>query len=289
MKHLINKFLFNFVHERWNIGIAERNDDLTLSNVKWMRHSYNDRWFADPFIVDETEDVYVILVEEFLRDEHKGRLAKLTISKYDCTLLKNETILDLPTHLSFPNPIIVDGITFVYPENGYSGGCTQYYVYDNVLSGAKLLSDLPLADAVIYKHEGRFYLFYTIGENSSGNVLHISVSDEVFGDYRPLQDIVFPDNIARRAGNVFEWNGKKIFPAQVCNHNYGEGISLQELSFYGNKVELKELIRMSPPTDDYPNGFHTYNIWKDKVVIDGYRYGSNLLHKLYWRIKMFKL
>jgi len=284
MKKLINRLLFKFVHQQWNIGIADRNDDLTLSNIKWMRHHYSDRWFADPFIVDETVDSYIILVEEFLRDEHKGRLARLTVSKSDCTLMRNETILDLPTHLSFPNAIIVDEKTYVYPENGASGH-TQYYVYDEVLSKAKCLSDLPLADAVIFKHEDNYYLFYTMSESCNGNVLHISVSKEVFGNYRPLQDIVFPDNIARRAGNVFEWNGKMIFPAQICNHNYGEGVSFQELYFSDNKIELKELFRMAPPTNDYPNGFHTYNVWKDKVVLDGYRYGSNLLHKLYFLLR----
>lgn len=284
MKRLINRLLFKYVHQQWNIAIADRNDDLTLSNIKWMRHDYSDRWFADPFILDEIEDTYIVLAEEYLRDERKGRLARLSVAKDDCSLLKNETILDLPTHLSFPNPIIVDGKTFIYPENGDSGQ-TQYYVYDKVLSQAKCLSDLPLADAVIYYHANCYYLFYTMGEGCNGNILHVSVSDDVFGNYKPLQDIVFSDNIARRAGNVFEWNGKIVFPAQVCNNGYGEGVSFQELTFPNNKIELKEILRMAPPTNEYPNGFHTYNVWKDKVVIDGYRYGSNLLHKLYFLIR----
>lgn len=88
MKRLINRLLFKYVHQQWNIAIADRNDDLTLSNIKWMRHDYSDRWFADPFILDEIENTYIVLAEEYLRDERKGRLARLTVAKDDCTLLK---------------------------------------------------------------------------------------------------------------------------------------------------------------------------------------------------------
>ena len=113
---IIKKILQKYVYQDWNIAIAERNDDLSLKNIRWMKHNYNDRWFADPFIIDDTEDAYIVLVEEYMHATRLGRLARLTISKKDCTLLKNETILDLKTHLSFPNPIVVDGK--VYRSHG---------------------------------------------------------------------------------------------------------------------------------------------------------------------------
>lgn len=76
-----------------------------------------------------------------------------------------------------------------------------------------------------------------------------------------------------------------ISPAQVCSHNYGEGVSFQEISFTGDKIQLNEIKRLYPPTKMYSEGFHTFNVFGDKVVIDGYRYGSKFLHDLYFKIR----
>ncbi len=35
-------------------------------------------------------------------------------------------------------------------------------------------------------------------------------------------------------------------------------------------------------------GFHTYNVLGNKVVIDGYRYGSELIHDLYFDLRGLK-
>lgn len=281
---LIQKFLFKYIHDNWNIAIADIGDDLSPLNIKWMKHDYKDRWFADPFFVDKTKDTYIILVEEFVRDDHKGRIARLTVDMDDCRLLKNETILDLPTHLSFPNPIAIEGKTYVYPENGASGN-TKYYEYDSVLKNPKLFSDLPLADAVIYKHGDKYYLLYTLGKQCNGNVLHVAVAESVFGEYKPIQEITFADNVARRAGNIFQWNGHVISPAQVNNNRYGEGISFQEISIKNGMVSLKEIKRLFPLWHEYDKAFHTYNVFGNKVVIDGVKIGQPRIRKVYTKLR----
>ena len=268
---IIRKILQRYVLQDWNIAIAERNDDLSLKNIRWMKHNYNDRWFADPFIIDDTEDAYIVLVEEYMHATRLGRLARLTVSKKDCCLLKNETILDIETHLSFPNPIIVDGKVYIYPENGAAGN-TKYYAYGKELKQEGVLSELPLADATITEMKGQYYIFATLGEECNGNNLRVYKSNAPLSCYMECQQIRFKDNTARRAGNVFEWNGQLISPAQVCNNDYGEGVSLQVLEENDGQISLKEIKRMMPPTKDYPEGFHTYNVYKDNVVvIDGYR------------------
>ncbi len=286
MKGLLNRLLFKFIHQQWNIAIAERDNNLRLKNIHWIKHSYSDRWFADPFIISESRDSYIVLVEEFMRDSKKGRLARLTISKGDFRILSNETVLDLPTHLSFPNPISVDGEMYIYPENGQSGK-TLYYEYGETLHNPQELSPLPLADAVIFKNENTYYLLYTIGKECNGNVLQVACADTLFGNYKHIQEIKFSDNIARRAGNVFEWEGRIISPAQVCNKEYGEGVSLQEIVFVGDDIQIKEITRLEPPTKDYPDGFHTYNVFKNQVVIDGYIYKYPFLRSMYYKLRRF--
>ena len=144
---------------------------------------------------------------------------------------------------------------------------------------------MPLADATIFKYEDSFYMLFTIGENCNGNILQIYRSNQPLSGYISHQEIKFDDNIARRAGNIFTWKGHLISPAQVCSHNYGEGVSFQEISFTGDKIQLNEIKRLYPPTKMYSEGFHTFNVFGDKVVIDGYRYGSKFLHDLYFKIR----
>ncbi len=284
LRLIIRKFLIRYVYQDWNIAIADVAEDLSPANIKWMKHDYKDRWFADPFIISENKDTYIILAEECIHDTQKGRLARLTVTKNECRLINNETILELPTHLSFPNPTQVDDKLYIYPENA-AGGDTKYYRYGKGLEECGILSELPLADAVIAEIGGSFYLFATIGKRCNGNILEVFKSDSPLSGYSKFTEITFHDNIARRAGNIFKWEDKIISPAQICDADYGEGVSLQTVSMDNGNLVFKEVKRMYPLTKDYPEGFHTYNVFGNKVVIDGYRYGSKLLHNLYFKIR----
>ncbi len=289
LKKHIRRLLFKFIHQQWNIAIAELNTDLTLKNVRWLKHAYSDRWFADPFIIAETKDMFTVLVEEYMRDEKKGRIACLTISKKDCSLFDNKTILDLPSHLSFPIYMISGNHIYVYPENGASGKTMYYEFKENSLNNPKLFSELPLADPVVFYQNDSYYLLYTIGDKGcNGNELLISIADKPMGPYTPYASAIFEDNIARRAGNIFEWNGRLISPAQVCNKQYGEGVSLQEIIFDDSKhIKFKEIKRLYPFNKEYSEGLHTYNVFNNYVVIDGYKYNSPFLRRAYYFFRSF--
>lgn len=193
-----------------------------------------------------------------------------------------------PKHAAGNTICNVGGKLYVYPENAAAGN-TQYYTYGKRLENPEILSELPLADPSIFQLEGKYYMFATLTEECNGNRLRIYQSSNPLRGYKEIQQIRFHDNIARRAGNVFEWNGHLISPAQVCNNDYGEGVSLQLLEVNDGKISLKEIKRMMPPTKEYPEGFHTYNVYKNNVVvIDGYRYGCKFLHDWYFKIRKQK-
>lgn len=284
MNKIINRLIFRYFHKQWCIAIANINDNLELSNIRWMKHNYTDRWFADPFIISETHDNYVILAEEKMMEQRKARIARLLVSKKDCKLIKNETVLELNTHLSFPCYISVGGQIFVFPENGLSGK-TRYYRYGKHLEYCGDLSQLPLADAVIEKIGDKYYMFFTIGRDCNGSKLNIYASDSPFGQYIPFDEIYFGDNIARRAGKIFIWHNKLISPAQICNNDYGEGISLQEVIFDKGKISLCEFKRYYPNSNQSYKGFHTFNVFKNSLALDGYTIRMPLLSKLYFKLR----
>ena len=168
LKRFLNKFLTYYVYRDWNIAIADISEDLDPVNVKWMKHNYRDRWFADPFVISETDDCYIVLVEECMHASGRGRIARLHVTKDTCELVKNETILDLPTHLSFPNFVINQTTTYLYPENA-SAGNTRYYRYGDVLDCCGIMTDEPLADAVMVEHQNEYYILATKGGDCNGS------------------------------------------------------------------------------------------------------------------------
>ena len=285
---MIYNFLFKYIHRHWNIAIADIDSDLNPLNVRWMKHDYRDRWFADPFIINEDDDTFTILAEEYMRDDRKARIAKLIVTKEDCRLLNNEAVLNLNTHLSFPNFIDVNGTTFVYPENGGSGH-TSFYELGSPLRLVGELSPLPLADAVIQEIENRYYLLFTLGEECNGNRLMVYASDTTLGSFKPLQEVTFSDNVARRAGRMFKIGNRLISPAQICNNRYGEGVCLQEVNVVGDKLSFTEVKRLYPTSKEYPSGLHTYNVFSNHVVIDGYRFKYPKLSSLYFKLRNGKL
>lgn len=291
---LISKVLRNqwgkIINANWDIAIADIGGDLSPVNIRWVKHDYRDRWFADPFLLEETSDTFVILAEEFMQNSGLGRICMLLVDKKDCRVIQNETLLELDTHTSFPNVFNHDGKTYVFPENNASGQLKFYQMIDNRLERKTVIS-LPLIDPVIYNVSDGVILLGTLPEdnNGNGNVLHVYKSDQPFGTYTEVQQISFKDNIARRAGNIFDWRGKLIAPAQVCNKHYGEGISLQELKFSEDgSLSMEEIKRLEAKQITKMTGFHTYNVLGNKVVIDGYHYGSELIHDLYFDLRGLK-
>lgn len=284
MKHILYKFVFKYIHRHWNIAIADLDAELNPQNIRWMKHNYDDRWFADPFIIAENQDSFIVLAEEFMRDSHKARIAQLTVTKEDCTLITNNTVLDISTHLSFPNFFEANGIYYIYPESGLSGH-TTYYEYGLPLIEKGELSPLPLADAIIEQIDDNYYLFFTIGEECNGNRLMIYSSKQAFGSFEPFQEIVFSDNIARRAGKMFHYHDRLISPAQICNNSYGEGVSLQAVHFKNGQFKFEEIKRIFPKSKEYPSGLHTFNVWGSSVIIDSYRTKNSLLNKFYMKLR----
>ena len=113
--------------QNWNIGFVEQSaEDLLgkqqLGHIRWMKHKYKDRWFADPFIYKVADDEIVVFVEEcMITDKPKGILCELHVDRKTMRLRERYVLLELDTHLSYPAFIKKDGVTYVYPENGSSG------------------------------------------------------------------------------------------------------------------------------------------------------------------------
>ena len=263
----------------WNIGFVENTLDDVIDGkslkIRWLNHECKDRWFADPFILDVTDDKIYVLVEEYYYPHKRGRLAMLTVDRASNSLIKADTILELDSHLSFPAIIRREGKILVYPEN-YKGGGQKIYELDlekPALVNGKQISDALLTDAVYTELFGKKQIYSTESSNPNESTLGVYEIDES-GKYVKVKDYHFPERIARNAGDWFEYKGKKYRPALECNFEYGHAISFQQIEESPDGLTFKELWRKTSPHPTMKVAFHTFNMYKGVMVVDcrGYRY-----------------
>lgn len=272
------KYLTNW---RWEIGFLDNTLEGVIKGealrVNWVQLPFKDRWFADPFILDVTENEIIVLGEEFSDKISRGRLGKMVIDRETYKLKSWKVILDLPTHLSFPAVIRKEGKIYLYPENSASGKLTiyEYNQQTDELKSLHILSDEPLTDAIYTEaFDGRKILFSTQIPESNTNILDIHKWDEKLKRFVKIDKIVAEEKTGRMAGDIFEVNGKIYRPAQESNHEYGHAVEIQEIVYQNGKWSVIPVRRMESPHPILKLGFHTFNNYQGMIVIDvkGFRY-----------------
>lgn len=269
----LKKIIKYFSDEIWNIGFVENDIDSVLQGeqlkVNWLKHNCKNSWFADPFILDYTESEIKVLVEEFYKPIHRGRISLLIIDKLTYELKKKIVILELPTHLSFPVIYRNNNDILIAPENGESGG---FYIYrfdpkTNKCIKERKIIDEAIADPAMIQIDGDTFLFCTKPPQPNGNILTVYKKNKL-NCFIPKETICFNENIARMAGSFFEYKGNLYRPAQECNKQYGHAVSIQKTFKNKSSFTFKEVQRLYSVHPTLNQGMHTFNVYKDLIVTD---------------------
>lgn len=205
------KYLYD---QNWNIGFSEDTIETLFVNkamgkVQWMKHNYRDRFFTDPFILETTEKTTILLAEEFIFSESKGKIVRLIIDKKDKKLLERINVLDLDTHLSYPFIIRMNKQIFICPENSQAGK-VSLYLYDKNNHHAtyyKTLIKEPLTDATITFPKGKYWLIATKQPYTQENA-YLFFSDSLEGEYSLVNNApIITDNNRQKKCKT----GRKFF------------------------------------------------------------------------------
>ena len=274
------------LRSRWEIGFVQNGLDGIFADrvhVEWVKNPFRDRWFADPFILDITDDYIYLLAEEYAFKTKRGRIAKLTISRESMVIVNYDIVLELSTHLSFPSILRENGKVFVYPESCATGRL-DLYEYDSEigrLSFMKTLLRESVWDSVITDLFGDRLLFasnyndyhldiYKWSEESSSFLHHLTVDSE--------------KKDTRMAGQLFEYHGRIFCPSQCCEHNYGEAVIIKQVEMKESILSFSPVRRISRLHPFRKTALHTLNEYKGIVVIDagGYDFPviGRFLHRL---------
>lgn len=275
-RYKLSQYTWALAYGKYDSNIIKEGR-LKKGELHYVKNPYDKKWFADPFILDDSDNQLTLLVEEFDSGINKGRIARIIIDKRTDAITECSIILERPTHLSFPAIYRFDNKIYVHPENSASG-CSFIYEYDSEndkLINPIKLSNKPLTDAIIQSVDNKFYMYATEYPDACGNRLLVLQSDSFLGSYDVVDTIVFPNKTARMAGAFISYNGAFLRPAQDCNHDYGEAVV-----FYDGTSFFSEL---RPKGYKY-EGLHTFNHYKDSFVIDLKKYNYALIHNVLKRI-----
>ena len=280
---LLRKIKELLVHYSWDLAYFEYNKDILTKGVNFnkmhiVKNPYKKKWFADPFILQNTNNELTLLVEEFDSKVKRGRIALVVIDKSKDAIVSCDIILDLQTHLSFP-AIYRDGKrVLVHPENSASGAS---FMYEFDIKRKKLVDpirvlDEPVTDAVIIKEAIGYKMFATHVPEPNGCELRVYVSEALTGPYRYEGIEEYANCLARMAGQFIINDNIVVRPAQDCEGAYGKAVV-----FFVGQNKIGEI---RPSTYRYA-GVHTFNKLDDICVIDIKRFDHPIFVKLKDMIK----
>lgn len=273
------------LHYSWDLAYGNYQESvfkegLSKEEYTIVKNPYKNKWFADPFIYNDTPERLELFVEEFDYTIGRGRIGHLVISKRSHTIEKLSIILEKETHLSFPVIYRRDGNVYVHPENSASGKSFMYRYdkeSDKLVEPVEVISE-PVTDAIIVEESGLFFMYSTKLPVPNGKELFVYQANNFLGPYVYKDSYVFDKAYARMAGMFINLsNGQIIRPAQDCEGgDYGKAVHFME----GDDV----VTSLTPPTAKYA-GLHTFNSFGGVFIIDLKKYDFRWLYLLKTRLK----
>ena len=279
------------ISNRYTIGFMEFSEDLVkedgnIPEVHWIKDDYKNGWFADPFILRMTDEEIVVLVEEFVYKLKRGVISQVRINRTDYSIKEVKRIINTGYHLSFPAYYRRNGKVYIYPEQGARGE-TWLYEYDESTCEAKeirVINPNAAVDTTILElPNGNKFLTCTTAPDYNGSRLDVYPFYEwdCPSQLKPIMQVESPHKTARNAG-LFLKVGEALYrPAQYCEKEYGEATEIQKVEFEGNQITFQPIRRIYSPSTKYPDAFHTFNVFENKmVVVDGRRKRFPLIAKM---------
>jgi hypothetical protein len=189
---------------------------------------------------------------------------------------KDNELLKLSGHLSFPYVFEENGKIYCIPEKSYDGKCDLYEFLpqEKKLNFIKtLLHNISASDAVIFKYEDLYWIFCTdTSDQGANNRLLAFYSTSLNEEFRPhaLNPLMVSLFGARNGGTPFEVDGKIYRPAQNNSKEYGGSLLIFRMDELG-----PETFRQTLMTEIHPQqfgsqfyGIHTLSSLGNRTLID---------------------
>jgi hypothetical protein len=289
----VNRIASKFNARYWAIGFVNNGLDGIMNDkpihVEWLKMPKNG-WFADPFILDVSNDLIQVFVEEMLfgDDNSKGVITLLKIDRHSLELKSKKVVLELKTHLSFPCILRENGKIYIYPESACSGKLDiyEYNPITETTTYLKTICDEVVWDSCITDRYGERMLF-TAAHNDL--ILDIYKWNETQSRFLPWKQVLSDNKNSRMGGQLFDYKGEVYYPAQDCTRGYGSAILIKKINFMADTFSFETVKRITSPHPKMKLGLHTMNEYKGVAVVDVYGYRHPFWGRIVdWMVRMKK-
>jgi hypothetical protein len=272
------KFYHKIYHEKWILLFSSNEKgDFSFGQYRKLMPP-KDRFWADPFVVFEHGEYYIFFEDISLKKNAKGTISMIQMDPKG-NISHPITVLSKPYHLSYPFIFHWKGSYYMIPETSENGNIQLYksskfpfqwdYQYD-------LISNIVAADTTVVEHDGSWWLFTNVRENSGAlnwDELYLFYSDDPTSNHwsaHPQNPIVSDTSSARPAGRLFKRNGQLYRPSQICQKRYGYGLKINKVITLSTSEYLEvEITSYKPGWSKNIIGLHTINEANNLTVVDG--------------------
>ncbi|HPG41243.1 MAG TPA: hypothetical protein PLP19_08025 [bacterium] len=235
-----------------------------------------DRFWADPHVIFRG-NYYYIFIEEYMYKSRKGHISVIKMDdkgNYEQPV----KVLDRPYHLSYPFVMEYENDYYMIPESKANRTIEVYKCqrFPDMWEPFKvLMKDIAAADATLFYHNNKWWMFVNIVENPGASVLDelfLFYADTPFSESwtpHPRNPIVSDVTSARPAGKIFTWKNDIYRPSQNSIRGYGYGIKMNKiLTLDENDYQEIEVTSIEPNWDKKIKGVHTFNHENKLSIID---------------------
>ncbi|MEO8335177.1 MAG: family 43 glycosylhydrolase [bacterium] len=184
---------------------------------------------ADPFLI-QANGVWHMFFEVFNRRTWLGEIAVATSTDL-ANWQYQQVVLTEPFHISYPFVFEWKGVYYMIPETHKTRTIRLYKadVFPSKWSLVHtLLSGMRFADATLFRHDDRWWLFTETSPQMKHDTLRLYYADDLMGAWteHPASPIIEGDARSARPGGSIVSDGHTLLRfAQVCVPRYGLSVN----------------------------------------------------------------
>jgi hypothetical protein len=280
--------------EHWTLGVIPKPvhhviDSFNPDDIHWLPPPEGGA-IADPLGAIERDGTLTILAEGYGFADRRGRIVALDVQNGRVVRAPRE-VLSLPVHASYPHLISHGTHIYCLPETSAAGRVQLYradpfperWVADRIL-----LQSFAGADATVYRHDGRWWMFLGNHADQDEAKLYVFHAPDLFGPWHPhaMNPVKCDLRSARPAGPLFAHGGALYRPAQDGSEAYGGAVAVNRVTKLTPADFEEETVNVLRPAPGglWPHGLHTLTGVGNFTLVDGKRHVRSL-KRLAWGLK----
>lgn len=295
VRNLARRFAQEYTEEQWAIGIIDKPihhvlDAFNAKDIRWLEPPPSAA-LADPVgAVARADGTLTILAERFDFDDRVGRIVAFDV-RDDRSASAPRDVLQLDTHLSYPQLLFHEGEIYCLPEMSGSNRIQLFRATrfpDEWVPDRVLLQDFAGVDTTLIQHAGGWWMFCGDHNDQDETKLFVFYASDLFGPWHAhtANPVKCDLRSARPAGPLFQHKGELYRPAQDGSQTYGGAVAVNRVRRLTASEFVEETVQVlrPDPTGSRPHGLHSLCAAGDKTLVDGKRHARSF-KRLAWGLK----